>query len=701
METSESEPNPIRPFDRCFHASIQCKDLPALCAALVAPDVDVNKLYRKKTPLILAIQSDWIEGIEILLGASLLKNGKSNPQSNNINVDAKDGYGFAPLHYVALLAMETICTLLIDKGAKLDVTTPKGQTPLHLSLRNDNKAASDREYVSIASLLVDVGSALEAKDKWGYTPMHRAADRGFTEVCARISKYCSRTMNMVCEKRWGSFTPLMRAVIRGHIDTVEYLLESGADVGTRSDDGRTTLIWAASHGHTYICKRIIERGGSVDDVDGLGETALLSAIKAYKPLAASFLIHEGANTTLANQLGEAPLMCALKFRFETVCQKLIDSGCSVNPTDNLIKNRCDHPLLMAAASGDECIVRILTSRGAQVDARDHRGLNALYMAVKNGHKGVVKALVENSDCDINSVDGNGDTMLHQAVRRRDKVMPCDEEMEDILIKAKERAAKEKKKREEEQKVKDEEEKKQKEEEDRKKKEEEKEESESEEDKSEDEIKSKTQKKKTSFKMADETEDEKIDRTLEEEEKDEDELLIETTSVLDDCDTREDRRFWNWTEAAETAERREVFARRLLALGAEANIKNQKGESCLDVALKANQWLSCQLLVLSGCALSANHHQLLLEKNSTSDFWWEEFEPMQDDDVQKARGELHLESHRDMLRLRCGVLSLKHLARIHVRLHLGPRLRLVAQAAPDNDLLGGIPAFLKDFLLMKH
>jgi hypothetical protein len=56
METSESEPNPIRPFDRCFHASIQCKDLPALCAALVAPDVDVNKLYRKKTPLILAIQ---------------------------------------------------------------------------------------------------------------------------------------------------------------------------------------------------------------------------------------------------------------------------------------------------------------------------------------------------------------------------------------------------------------------------------------------------------------------------------------------------------------------------------------------------------------------------------------------------------------------------------------------------------------------
>ena len=46
----------ITPFDRCFHASIKFKDFPALGAALMAPDADLNKIYRKKTPLILAIQ---------------------------------------------------------------------------------------------------------------------------------------------------------------------------------------------------------------------------------------------------------------------------------------------------------------------------------------------------------------------------------------------------------------------------------------------------------------------------------------------------------------------------------------------------------------------------------------------------------------------------------------------------------------------
>ena len=46
----------ITPFDRCFHASVKFKDFPALGAALMAPDADLNKIYRKKTPLILAIQ---------------------------------------------------------------------------------------------------------------------------------------------------------------------------------------------------------------------------------------------------------------------------------------------------------------------------------------------------------------------------------------------------------------------------------------------------------------------------------------------------------------------------------------------------------------------------------------------------------------------------------------------------------------------
>ena len=51
----------ITPFDRCFHASIKFKDFPALGAALMAPDADLNKIYRKKTPLILAIQVEQRE----------------------------------------------------------------------------------------------------------------------------------------------------------------------------------------------------------------------------------------------------------------------------------------------------------------------------------------------------------------------------------------------------------------------------------------------------------------------------------------------------------------------------------------------------------------------------------------------------------------------------------------------------------------
>ena len=62
----------ITPFDRCFHASIRFEDFPALGAALMAPGADLNKIYRKKTPLILAIQVFLLILLFLLLLSLLL-----------------------------------------------------------------------------------------------------------------------------------------------------------------------------------------------------------------------------------------------------------------------------------------------------------------------------------------------------------------------------------------------------------------------------------------------------------------------------------------------------------------------------------------------------------------------------------------------------------------------------------------------------
>lgn len=59
-------------------------------------------------------------------------------------------------------------------------------------------------------------------------------------------------------------TALMRAVIAGNNEVVEYLLNQGADISVQDDSGENALILAARLGHDEIVMRLLERGANVN-----------------------------------------------------------------------------------------------------------------------------------------------------------------------------------------------------------------------------------------------------------------------------------------------------------------------------------------------------------------------------------------------------------------------------------------------------
>ena len=74
-------------------------------------------------------------------------------------------------------------------------------------------------------------------------------------------------------------TPLIVAAQGGCKDIVEMLLQAGANIEHRNDQGETALISAAQEGHTEIVQMLLDAGSDVNQENADGETALDLAIR--------------------------------------------------------------------------------------------------------------------------------------------------------------------------------------------------------------------------------------------------------------------------------------------------------------------------------------------------------------------------------------------------------------------------------------
>ncbi len=73
-------------------------------------------------------------------------------------------------------------------------------------------------------------------------------------------------------------TPLIIAAFNGCTDIVRMLLDAGADIHHRNDQGENALISAAQEGNIDVVKVLLEAGADVTQTNADGETALSLAI---------------------------------------------------------------------------------------------------------------------------------------------------------------------------------------------------------------------------------------------------------------------------------------------------------------------------------------------------------------------------------------------------------------------------------------
>ena len=239
-------------------------------------------------------------------------------------------------------------------------------------------------------------------------------------------------------------TALDWAVRGDDLETAELLIRSGADVSAANRDGVTPLLLASINGNAAMIEILIQAGADPNaPLTKYGDTALMMASRTGTTDAIRVLLDHGARLNTKETWGDTTaLMWAVSEHHAAAVKLLIDRGADVNARSKFVPSTTgrgfegttpvaakpgqaaeEHasglltPLMFAAREGDLESARLLVTAGANVNATDGDGKDALGLALFNGSYEVASLLVDHQ-ANVNQADAQGFTPLFWAVDRR-------------------------------------------------------------------------------------------------------------------------------------------------------------------------------------------------------------------------------------------------------------------------------------------
>jgi ankyrin repeat protein len=225
-------------------------------------------------------------------------------------------------------------------------------------------------------------------------------------------------------------TALHWAVRQDDTDLVERLLRAGADVKAANRYGVTALYLASLNGNATVIEKLIKAGADPNAAVTEGETALMTAARSGHIDAAKMLLAHGAAVDAREQWrGQTALMWAAAEGHPDMIRALAAHGADVNgrsatqnwerqvtaePREKWLPAGGLTPLLFASRQGCVGCVDVLAELGADVNATDQDGISPMLLAIINGHFDVAGALIARR-ADPNLADATGRTPLFAAV----------------------------------------------------------------------------------------------------------------------------------------------------------------------------------------------------------------------------------------------------------------------------------------------
>ena len=421
------------PLDRATYDN----NLSLVRALLTRTDLNLNGGGLKSAPLSVAITKDHT-AIADLLRAEAASRERADPNELDFQgvtrmmraLDCRDA--------------KTISTLLNKPGLDPNIADRDGCTALYCAARANDEA-------TVRTLLSRTDIKHNHQTTLGATPLFIAAQKGHAKAVAALTDHRQTDLNLGLH-RTGA-TPLFVAATNGNIKIIETLLGCPeVKLNTRTKDGTTALYMAARNGHIEVVEALAGR----DDLDlhaGFNDESPLTAatrnrhtdvaailrkkitardpncpnnVDAHGKTMLMNAIDNGATATIKTMLRDPELMPDMRDR----------EGCTaLHHAVRMGDMETVHALLAL----DEMDAEAISTTGATaihtaveqgnlhatnallpwVDsgvnlALHESGETALCIAARNGHQGIVKALLTHPDIDLNPATRTGATPLFLA-----------------------------------------------------------------------------------------------------------------------------------------------------------------------------------------------------------------------------------------------------------------------------------------------
>ncbi|RXM27791.1 Serine/threonine-protein phosphatase 6 regulatory ankyrin repeat subunit B [Acipenser ruthenus] len=286
-----------------------------------------------------------------------------------------------PLHRAVASRSEDAVRVLIRHSADVNARDKSWQAPLHVAAAN--KALRCAEVIIIPLL-----SSVNVSDRGGRTALHHAVLNGHVEMVNLLLEK-GANINAFDKK---DRSALHWAAYMGHLEVVSLLINHGAEISCKDKRGYTPLHAAASNGQLGVVKHLLNLSVEIDEANAFGNTALHIGCFNGQDAVVSELIDYGANVNQPNNKGFTPLHFAAASTHGALCLEfLVNNGADVNMQSRDGKS----PLHMTAVHGRFTRSQTLIQNGGEIDCVDKDGNTPLHIAARHGHELLINTLITN------------------------------------------------------------------------------------------------------------------------------------------------------------------------------------------------------------------------------------------------------------------------------------------------------------------